>query len=67
MYFEQLLKSPRASNDTLGLGYTSIEQGESSKTIEEKSNKGKNTKPTCHFYGKKRHISNVCRSKNAHQ
>ena len=55
-YFKQLLKSPRASNDTLGLGYTSIEQGESSKSAEERSNKGKNTKPTCHLCGKKGHL-----------
>ena len=62
-YFEQLLKSPRSNNDTLGLGYTSTEEGESSKTTKERSDKGKNTKPTCHFYGKKGHTSNVCRSK----
>ena len=31
-HFEQLLKSPRSSNDTLGLGYTSIKEGDSSKT-----------------------------------
>ena len=31
-YFEQLLKSPRFNNDTLGLGYTSTKEGESSKT-----------------------------------
>src|SRR5271163_3688981 len=66
-YFEQLLKSPRSSNDTSGLGYISTEEGESSKTTEERNNKGKNTKPTCHFYGKKGHTSNVCRSKNSHQ
>ncbi len=61
-YFVQLLKSPRASNDTSGLGYISIKQGESSKAAEERSKKGKNPKPTCHFYGKKGHTSNVCRS-----
>ena len=33
-YIKQLLKSPRSSNDTSGLGYTSIEEGESSKTID---------------------------------
>ena len=65
-YFEQLVKSPRASNDTSGLGYTSTEQGESSKTAEGRSNKGKNIKPTCHLCGKKGHTSNVCRSKNSH-
>ena len=50
-YFEQLLKSPRSSNDTSGLGYTNTKEGESSKTTEERNNKGKNTKPTYHFYG----------------
>ena len=48
-YFEKLLNSPRSSNDTSGLGYTSIEEGESSKTTEERSDKGKNSKPTYHF------------------
>ena len=66
-YFEQLLKSHRFNNDTLGLGYTSTEEGESPKTVEERSDKGKNTKPTCHFCGKKGHTTNVCRSKNANQ
>ena len=63
-YFEQLLKSPRSNNDTSGLGYTNTEEGDSSKNAEERSDKGKNTKPTCHFYGKKGHTTNVCRSKN---
>ena len=66
-YFEQLLKSPRSSNDTSRLGYTNTKEGESSKTTKERSDKGKNTKPTCHFCGKKGHIANVCRSKNANQ
>ena len=66
-YFEPLLKSPRSNNDTAGLGYTNIEEGESSKTIEERSDKGKKTKPLCHFYGKKGHKSNVCRRKNTNQ
>ena len=64
-HIEQLLKSPRSSNDTSGLGFTSTEEGESSKSAEERSEKGKNTKPTCHFCGKKEHTSNVCRSKKA--
>ena len=64
-YFEQLLKSPKSSRDIAGLGYTSNEKGESSKTTEERSIKGKNFKPTCHYCGKKGHTSNVCRSKNA--
>ena len=66
-YFEQLLKSPRSSKGTLGLRHTSIEEGESSKIVEERSEKGKNTKPTCHFCGKKGHTSNLCTSKNANQ
>jgi len=66
-YFEQLLKSPRPSNGTLGLGYTNTEEEESSKTTEERSDKGKNTKPTCHLCGKKGHTSNVCRSKKSNQ
>ena len=64
-YFEQLLKSPRSNNDTLGLGYTSTEEGDSSKTTKERSDKGKNKKPTCHFCGKMGHTSNVCRKKKA--
>ena len=47
-YFEQLLESPKSSRDIAGLGYTSNEEGESSKAIEERSIKGKNSKPTCH-------------------
>ena len=66
-YFEQLLKSPRSSNDTSRLGYTSIVEGESSKTSEERNDKGKNSKPTCHFCGKKGHTTNVSRRKNAYQ
>ena len=57
----------RSSNDTLELGYTSTKEGESSKPIEERSDKGKNSKPTCHFCGKKGHTTNVCRSKNVNQ
>ena len=66
-YFEQLLKSLRSSRDTLGLGYISTEKGESSKAVEERNIKGKNSKATCHYYGKKGHISNVCRSKHANE
>ena len=58
-HFEQLLKLPRSSNGTSGLGFTSTEEGESSNSVEERSDKGKNTKPTCHFYGKKGDTSNV--------
>ena len=63
-YFEKLLKSPRSSRDIVGLGYTSIEEGESSKTAKERNIKGKNSKPTCNYYGKKGHTTNVYRSKN---
>ena len=67
MYFEQLLRSPRSKNDTLGLGYTSTKEGESSKVAEERNNQGKNSKPTCHYCGKKGHTTNVCRSKNTNR
>ena len=43
------MRSPRSKNDTSRLGYTNIEEGESSKTTEERSDKGKNTKLTYHF------------------
>ena len=62
-YFEQLTRSPRSNNDTSRLGYTSTEEGESSKSGEERSNKGKNSKPTYHNCGKVGHTTNVCRSK----
>ena len=62
-HFQQLLKLPRSNNDTLGLGFNSTKEGESSKSAEERSEKGRNTKPTCHFYGKKGHTTNVSRSK----
>ena len=62
-YFEKLLKYPRFKNDTSGLGYTNIEEGESCKTAKETSDKGKDSKPTCHFCGKKGHTANVCRSR----
>ena len=62
-YFEKLLKSPRSSRDTSRLGYISIEEEESSKDAKERNNKGKNSKPTCHYCGKKGHTTNVCKSK----
>ena len=62
-YFEQLLKSPRSAHDTLGLGYTSTEVGESSKNAKKRSDKGKNSKPTCHYCNKKGHTANVCRNR----
>ena len=61
------MKSPRSSRDTIGLGYTSIEEGESSKTTEERSIQGNNSKQTCDYYGKKGHTTNVYRSKNVNQ
>ena len=66
-YFEQLLKSPKSTRDTTVLGYTSNEEGESSKATKERSIKGKNSKPTCHYCGKKGHTYNVCRSRNANE
>ena len=66
-YFEQLMRSPRSNNDTTGLGYTSTEKGESSKSGEQRNNKGKNSKPTCHNCGKKGLIANVCRRKTTNQ
>ena len=59
------MKSPRSSRDIVGLGYISIEEGESSKAVEERNNKGNSSKCTCHYYGKKGHTANVCSSKNA--
>ena len=58
-HFEQFLKSPRSSNDTIGLGFTSTEEGETSKSAEQRSDKGNNSKPTCHFYNKRGHTANV--------
>ena len=38
-YFEQILKSPRSNNDTSGLGYTSTEEGESSRLQKKETTK----------------------------
>ena len=62
-YFEKLLRSPISNNDTSGLGFTSTKEGESSKSVEERNNKGKNSKPTIHNCGKKGHNANACRSR----
>ena len=62
-HFEQLLKLPRSNNDTIGLGFTSTEEGETSKNAKKRSEKGKNSKPTCHVCNKKGHTANVCRSR----
>ena len=60
-HFEQLLKSPRSSNESLGLGFTNTQEGETLTSVEQRSKKGMNTKPTCYFYDKKVHTTNVCR------
>ena len=52
------MRSPRSNNDTSRLGYTSTKEGEPSKSVEERSNKVKKSKPTCHNYGKKGKRSN---------
>ena len=52
-YFEQLLKSPRSANDTSKLGYTSTKEGETSKSVAQRSDKGKDSKPTCHYCNKR--------------
>ena len=57
----------RSNNDTSGLGYTSTKEGDSSKSAEERNNKGKNYKPTCHDCGKKEHNADVCRRKTTNQ
>ena len=48
-HFEQLLKSPRSNNNTLRLGLISIEEGETSKSAKQRSDKGKNTKTHLSF------------------
>ena len=58
-HFEQLLKLPRSNDDTSGLGFTSAEEGETSKSAEKKSDKGKNSKLTCHLCNKKGHTANA--------
>ena len=62
-YFEELMRSPRSNNDTSRLGYTSTKEGESSKSAKERSNKVKNSKPSCHNCGKKGHTANACKRK----
>ena len=61
------MRSPRSNNDTSGLGYTSNEEGESTKSVEERSNKGKNSKPTCHNCGRKGHTANMHMRKTINQ
>ena len=64
-YFEKLMRSPKSNNDTFGLRYTSTEEGESSKSAKKRNIKGKDSKPTCHNYGKKGDTTNVYRRKIA--
>ena len=66
-HFEKLLKSPRSNHDTSGLGFTSTEEGEISKSAEQRSDKGKNSKPTCHCCNKKGHTANVYSSRKINQ
>ena len=66
-HFEQLLKSPRSNNDTSRLGFTSTKEGETSRSVEQRSDKGKNSKLTFHFCGKKGHTTNVCKSRKTNQ
>ena len=64
-YFEDLMRSPRGMNDTTRLGYNSTtKKGESSKSGEQRNEKGKHT---CYYSGKLGHTTNVCRSKNVNQ
>ena len=63
-HFDQFLKSPRSNNDTSGLGFTGTEEGETSKSVEQRSEKGKNSKSTSHYCNKKGHIANFCKSRN---
>ena len=53
--FKELMISPRSSSDTFGIGdiknSSSIEVGQSSKSVEQRNAKPKG-KPTCHHCGK---------------
>ena len=66
-YFEQFLKSSRSTYDTSGLGYMSTKVGETSESTKQRSEKGKDPKPTYHNCNKKGHIANVCRSTRINQ
>ena len=57
------MRSPRPNNDKSGLGYTSTKEGDSSKSSEERSKNGQNSKPICRNCGKIGHIGNAFRSK----
>ena len=43
-YFEKFMRSPRSNNDTTRLGYTITEEGESSKSGEQRNKKKKELK-----------------------
>ena len=62
-HFKQLLKSPRSKNTTSRLGFNSTEEDETSKSAKQRSDKGKNSKPTCHYCNNKGHTADVFRSK----
>ena len=59
------MRSPRPNNDIIGLGCTSTEEGESSKSGEQRNYKGKNYKPTCHNCENFGYTINVYISNNA--
>ena len=61
------MRSPRSNIDTNWLGYTNTKEGESSKSGEQRNNKSKKYKPTCHNCGKLGHTTNVCRKNNGNQ
>ena len=43
------MRFPRSNDDTTRLGYISTKEGESSKSGEQRNNKGKSYKPTCSY------------------
>ena len=54
-----MMKYPRPNNDTTRLGSSNNEEGESSKSGEQRNNKCKHYKPTCHNCGKLGHTTKV--------
>ena len=58
---------PRSNSDTTRLVYTSTEEGEPSKSGEQRSNTSNNYKLTCHNCRKIGHIIFFCRSNNVNQ
>ena len=67
IYFEELMRSPRSTRDTFGLGYNKYfsftKEGESSKSGELRNIKLKKNKPTCYYCGKPGHTTNICKRK----